>query len=243
MRRRRKPRVVWLPPAASDRLGANPAIAGFQQGAFDFFLDILGPGSVTGNTATGYVAINSDLPSAEFQASNVAAVSLSDIENSGYRLRRVVGKIFVSMFQSLAVSEDIPQVLVTAGLIVLRVDGSGTPLSAADPRAYDPSSITNWGDPWIWRRSWMLSNFTEADPLGLPLFPDTNTNFPSALDGPHVDAKTARRIGPEERLFLIASATVAKAGGGGNAHISITGELRCLGTMVTSAGNRRNASR
>lgn len=242
MRRRRKPRVVWLPPDGNNRLGANPAVGGYQQGAFDFFLDILGPGTVAGDSTTGYVAINSDIPSAAFQSGGLALVSLSDIESSGYRLRRVVGKIYVSLFQSLAVAGDVPQVLVTAGLIVLRCDAGGQPLSAANPALYSPAAISSWADPWMWRRSWMLTNFPEAEAVGLPLFPDTNI-AQTVVDGQHVDAKVARRIGQEERLFLVATATAAKAGGGGNAHVSITGELRCLASMLTSVGNRRNASR
>lgn len=243
MRRRRKPRVVWLPPDSNNRLGANPAASGLQAGAFDFFLDILGPGSVAGDNVTGYVAVNSDIPPPEFQFSGLNAVSLSDIESSGYRLRRVVGKIYVSLFQGLTAIGDIPQVLITVGLIVLRCDPSGAPLSAATPGSYSPAMINSWMDPWIWRRSWMMTNFVEAAGIGLPAFPETNCNEPGSLDGPHIDAKTARRIGPEERLFLVANAMVAKAGDGGNAHVSITGELRCVASLLTSTGNRRNASR
>lgn len=242
MRRRRKPRVVWLPPDSNNRLGANPAVGGFNAGAFDFFLDILGPGSVAGDSTTGYIAVNADIPTAEFQSSGLAVTSLADIYSSGYRLRRIVGKVYVSLFQSLAEAGDIPQVLVTAGFIVLRVDPGGQPLSAATPASYSPAAINGWADPWIWRRTWMLSNITEAVALGLPLFPDTNV-AQTTFDGQHVDAKTARRIGQEERLFFFANAMVAKAGGGGNAHVSITGEVRCVASMLSMAGNRRNASR
>lgn len=242
--RRRRPRVVWLPPDANNRIGANPATTGSQAGAFDFFIDILGPGSVAGDHAAGLVPINADIPTAEFQTGGLAVTSLADIESSGYRLRRVVGKLWVSLFQNATAIGDIPQVMVTAGLIVLRVDQAGIPLAvAATTQQYSPANINSWADPWMWRRSWMLSNFAEATAVGLPLFPDTNTNAPGTFDGPHVDAKVARRIGPEERLFLVADAMVVKAGDGGSAHVSIQGDLRCVASVLNMAGNRRNASR
>lgn len=89
----------------------------------------------------------------------------------------------------------------------------------------------------------MLSNFAEAIALNLPLYPDNNQNMGSVMDGPHVDAKSQRRVGNEERLFLIADAMVAVAGGGGSFSVQWFADLRPVGSILKMAGNRRNASR
>lgn len=246
-RRKRRPKVVWLPPAAENRLGANPAITGASQGAFDFFVGF-GPGAVlVGDTVTGIIPIVSDIPSAAFQGSALAVENLSDIYNSGYRLRRVVGKIFCCCSQtSGAPVGEVPRFLVTAGIIVLRVNQDGTP-TQANFSNYNPSIINNWADPWVWRRSWMLDNFAEAIAVDTrAAFPENNVNTGSVMDGPHVDVKTGRVIALEERLFLVTAITAVlsgEAGGATTSQVHFTGELRMVGSLRNMAGNRRNASR
>lgn len=67
----------------------------------------------------------------------------------------------------------------------------------------------------------------------------------SLYTGPHVDQKTARVVGPEERLFLDVTATVLFDGAGAatTTGFLIHSNLRVLGSMRTQLGNRRNASR
>lgn len=241
---RRRPRVVWLPPDPNLRVGHNPATNANQTGAFDFTLSPAGP-ITTGDLFTAPpIAMVSDLPGPQFNVGGTG--TLSDIENSAYRLRRIVGKIFCSMGQSPTGSAaDSSGILITAGFIVLRVDIAGVPLgAAASSNAYSPGAISGWGDPWIWRRSWRLSNFTSAILKGSrAAFPETNIeNGPAAVDGPHVDQKTARIVGPEERLFFVIGA-VATDSGTNPWTLSVQGEIRCLGSMRVASGNRRNASR
>lgn len=245
MRRRRKPRVVWLPPAAEARNQViNPAISDASVGAFSFNINVAGTG--LGTYATGLIPMVSDIPAVPFQSGGLPISTLADIQSSGYRLRRCVGKIYAGLGQNDTTQGDTPQVLVTAGLIVLRVREDGTPLlPVASYDDYSPAIIKNWSDPWIWRRSWMFSNLQEAIFLQQPLFADSNQAYGSVMDGPHVDARTARIVGPEERLFLSVTAQVAAAGTNpaGTALVYIWGEMRFVASMRTMAGNRRNASR
>jgi len=245
MARRRSPKVVWLPPTNANSLGTNTT--GYQI----FSVDAAGG---TGSFAVGEIPLTIDSQSDPLAAES----SLSDVEDSGYRLRRVVGKIFISAVQNSdpAVTPLIPsRFLVTAGLIVRRSDDTtGKSLAAltADAELLGPGEIRNYGDPWIWRRSWILYN------LGIPradnqIFndqgPTNNYTFGSGgiQDGPHVDAKTARIVGPEERLFLDVSSTVlvqsADNQGGEFSPITVVTDLRILASMRTTVGNRRNASR
>lgn len=118
----------------------------------------------------------------------------------------------------------------------------------ANPQNASPSTLANVQDPWVWRRSWDISNSNAAaltaDPNSAAL-PPSNVNYGGGImDGPHVDAKTARIVGPEERLFL----DVAIEGINGDSQatpgaVVLLADLRVLASMRTNQGNRRNASR
>jgi len=245
MARRRAPRVVWLPPTNSHSLGSGSS--GYQI----FGVDVGGP---IGEFSVGEIPLTIDAQSDPLDP----ATSLADVENAGYRLRRIVGKIFVSMVQNgdPAVQELIPRVLaVTAGIIVRRTEETtGQSLVQQSGQFLElaaPSEIRNYGDPWIWRRTWLLYNnaFDIGDNISWnDQGPTNNYTFGSGgvMDGPHVDAKTARIVGPEERLFLDVSATILSPpvqGGQEIAQVLCLTDLRILATMRNNVGNRRNASR
>jgi len=176
-----------------------------------------------------------------------AGVTLADVESSGYRLRRIVGKIWVGARQ---VDENVPPAFIcTAAFIVLRVDPtSGLPL--AIPGNYYAGSIRQSGDPWIWRRSWVVGNFAATNASG-GFANGSSFNGGSnwgtvggVADGPHVDQKTARVVGPEERLFLTLNTTILEQGDPQlTGSVRYVWDLRVLGSMRSTTGNRRNASR
>jgi len=231
--RRKKPRVVWLPTTPENSVG-NQNASNFQS----FALDVSG---VVGTNTVGEIPLVIDGSDSDQQPTR----TLSDVENSGYRLRRIVGKIFIHGGQ---IQEATPsKVLVTVGLIVRRIDPL-TQRSMAEETTngalLSPSDIENIADPWIWRRTWAIGNANATGAVE-PDWPPTNfAHGPSALDGPHIDQKTARIVGPEEKLFLDASGTVISAGDPEVAQaIFILTDLRVLASMRVSSGNRRNASR
>jgi len=234
MRKRTKPRVVWLPPTDVNPINGQAPDSGLK--AFIVEVTNVSPNGI----AVGEIPLVIDSQDDPLDP----ATSLADIESSGYRLRRIVGKIFVLCLPSD--ESQILAVVVTAGLIIRRsnpVDGKSYASLTLDPELSHPAQIPNYGDPWIWRRSWLLGN-TDGG-LTVPLPPDNL--FFSALDGPHVDQKTARIVGPEERLFLNVGITIAETTSPGVGEIpqkvKIFTDLRVLASMRTSSGNRRNASR
>lgn len=119
---------------------------------------------------------------------------------------------------------------------------------------YNPQlTITN-REPWIWRRSWMLNPFGPSPALqvnnaGAPqfiiatdtdngvAFPATNTSYGSVLDGPHIDAKTARRIRKHERLWVAMTAAPYPEGSTidpdvfAAVRVTSTIDVRCLGVL------------
>ena len=246
MRRRTKPKVVWLPQtnalsldtAARSTWGLASVALNPNGGQPASTVEV--PLVIDGNPTTDPLATNA---------------SLSSVESSGYRLRRIVGKVYCFLAQTEQASEDIYGI--TVGFIVRRVDpNTGVSLASATPTEVDVGDIDNTMDPWIWRRSWVLSNgpiFSVASVAPLTNIdaaqiagkgPSTNfgTHYQSGNDGPHVDQKTARIVGPEERLFMDCSG-IPIISAGTACSLVVIYELRFLASMRTAIGNRRNASR
>lgn len=235
MRRRTKPRVVWLPATN------NNSVSPDSRSGIGTFILSTGVDASNRNQAEVPILIDGN-------PSVLTAATLDDVENNGYRLRRIVGKIFC--FQQQVAGNNPAAVIVTAGLIVRRVSPTtGFSLAFLDGtgKQIDTQDLDNWGDPWIWRRSWVLANALSTDGGDSTIAdvgPFSNMEYGSVADGPHVDAKTARIVGPEERLFLDVTVGVLEGlTAGGVNDVKVVFDLRCLASMRTGAGNRRNASR
>jgi len=240
-RRTRRPRVVWATPTDEFALdGQVNSLSTYSTFVHD--LVAVNPGVHTGSI----VPVIKDKSADPIEPTN----TLADLYNSGYRLRRIVGKIWLAAEQSGEATP--PAAICTAGFMILRTDALGEPLNV-DTDAYFPNIIDTAPDPWIWRRSWIVANHTssrgstggfETPSVARVGGPNNNYGVGGNMDGPHVDAKTARIVGPDERLFLICSTTAIASG---NADIPLTvqwlTDLRVLLSLKTNLGNRNNASR
>jgi len=136
-------------------------------------------------------------------------VTLGDYQNNGYFIKRIVGKVFISCQQSA--TDTVFGAIVGCGFFCARADDSsaqGDPIgadSAANRNEnYSVLRTTNTREPWLWRRTWVLSNqlATDAGFSGEKAFPRTNVDYGSVMDGPHIDIKTARRLDEGERLYF-----------------------------------------
>lgn len=134
--------------------------------------------------------------------------------------------------------------------MVLRVSSvTGLPLSGVSDKSYNPLSRDAVRDPWIWRRVWMLSNGSQdtSDVIeeAFGQGPQTTAEYGSIQDGGHIDAKTARVIGPEERLcFCVGTKALPMLRIGFDIPSLIVGyaDWRILASP-RRASNRKNASR
>lgn len=241
MRRRTRPKVVWLPLTNANALG---------EGFVVYNIDTVIANGASGEVAVGSVSEIPIVADAQ-QGINDVDASIADVTGSAYRLRRIVGKIWVQCDQP---AQDTPQsVIVTAGFIIRKADSnSGASLASFASGLDDihPGDQDNTGDPWIWRRSWTLGNNNATSLLAPQSFPTVNWGKEYAggiAEGPHVDQKTARSVGPEERLYLDVAATVLGEGSDPAETVAVTvaywTDIRVLGSVRTSSGNRNNASR
>lgn len=251
--KRRKPRVIWLPQDRFNRIGVLPGVGatlGTQQALGTGVL--LAPGLGGSSTTSVYPLVGD--PPANIALAGAAGTSLSDLISSGYRLRRVVGKLFVQVYQSNPAATYDPafpnNFIVTAGIIVLRVDDLGLPINPTT-ELYSTQILDSTMDPWVWRRSWRLANQINLINSGAPNSANVstaalpgNSYAGSVADGPHVDQKTARVVSNEERLFLVMT-VVSLDGGDAQTTwpIEFQWDFRFVATLRSNMGNRRNASR
>jgi len=239
-RRKRRPSVAWLPIDVQE---SSQTIC-FLTGSNNI--------PATPNTLNTVIhTLTVDYPAEAIRAAAPTQLqTMADFEESGYRLRRIVGKCFVGVLQESDEAPTEPPIscLFGAGFMVLKVNpADGSPLLIANPNNYSPLSLSNVRDPWIWRRTWLLTNLLQAGQnatvSGYAQAPTFNGDYGSVQDGPHIDQKTARRISSEERLFFIASACNIGDASGVVGTVQWLLDYRLLASPLRVMGNRRNASR
>lgn len=237
--RRRKPAVLWLPnynPVTLNLEGNTSLLSGQVN-----INTVGGVGATPSGNLTGIYPIVAD--------TQIQAVTLTDAQAVSYRLRRIVGKCLVSVDQLTGATQN-PCAVVSAGFIILRIDtATNNPIAGATPNVYSTLDCSSVQDPWIWKRTWVLSNGSGT--LGTApkygFWPYNNAGYPSVTDGPHIDQKTARRVSAEERLFFIISAVpgnmVGDSPGAGGGVVRFYLDYRVLVSISRGTGNKRNASR
>ena len=133
--------------------------------------------------------------------------SVTKSKGQSWLLKRLVGNIFCQYVNADGNSDPSQfwrQALVTAGFFVSRNIDSIQGEPDLDYDEYDPMFLDNITNPWIWRRSWILSN-----PEGNVVrddFPIANSNYVGDASGPHMGSKVKRRILREQRLFFALTA-------------------------------------
>lgn len=200
-----------------------------------------------------------DVP-AETPVGSGIAENLSTFIGNEYFLKRIVGRFTCSC--SSYVYSDTPQatqVILGAGFFIARADhpsaggaltagpiASGT--AAERKENYGPLHLETTREPWIWRRTWTMSpGVLSAAVSGVRVWNQSSTNqgpsgnFPynnlngSVAEGSHIDARTARRVGQDDRLFFaVQQQVVTYCGTAGSAVYNFddaTLDVRILGAL------------
>lgn len=240
--RRKRATGIWLPPSPYDRLAmpADTSITSVQQCAI---------GGAELGTPDGGAASSTNvvLPLiGDFNQEAIAGVtsdgpSLADM-TYGYSLKRIVGNFFIAPTQNTPVADSGSSWCVTMGIMVRRTQDTGAP-AVLDTFV---DTYAAWRDPWVFRRSWLLTNVVANDTFHpeRPVWPASNVDYNNALCNHRVDQKTRRTVKAEERLFM--SVTCTALNGVPTAPETVFDmywDLRFFGRVFQSAGNRNNASR
>lgn len=219
-RTKRRTRFTWLPTLGT----AGPEPGNDNSSGRSFTVAVLPDQS----SAVVISPITFDEP----REGDDTAISdpLGTILGNEYFLKRIVGKLFAAL-QGTRNSGDDPSVhpaaLFGAGFFIARANdsqqGSDQPIGSATASErqenYSPLSEDVIREPWIWRRTWILGNppfvlrenqlaaaNLTAQYLPFANAPSSTMEYGSVADGPHIDAKTARRIKQDERLFFVVAA-------------------------------------
>lgn len=204
-RRKRKSRGTWLPTFGVDQDSQQDDTYTVSGAQLELEVD-----PVVDPVPHTIIPITMDEPREEVAPTQ----SLADYIGSEYFLKRIVGKIHLLATRD---SDDGDyDVLVCAGFFVARCDeGGNAPIgytggsATAQFNDYNPLAQKTAREPWIWRRSWMLGdrpvNNTSVN-ASYEAFPRTNSSYGSIQDGPHIDAKTRRRVSSDDRLFFTLAA-------------------------------------
>lgn len=213
MRRKRRTKYLWLPPTGTTggTIDTDDGWNGVDFGSF-------GPG--LGGTTTMLVRpLILDESSEEQVDRNITGAAQTD-----YFLKRLVGKWWINR-QQLA-NDSGPATYVGAGIFVAKANDPDSNLSINQPiginvaagatvsfltsndqanaiLTYSPLAADAITSPWIWRRTWILSNAVSTTASPNNAFPRSTSECHSVADGPHMDAKTARRIRDGERLWAV----------------------------------------
>jgi len=243
---RRKRRYTWFPILGTQFGGGTENL-----GVFFNQLDTISPvrrDLVSNTVVTALVPDFSSENTADATTGDAFVSTLRDrVEGQDWLLKRLVGKIFVQNNQVLtSETEGWPYALVKAGFFVARADDDNQGVCSLAATEASPWGIQNVMNPWIWQRSWMLSNpgwgdASVGNSAGWPgRAPCTNYGGygSGVMDGPHIDSRVARRITKEHRLWFAITALGWAATGNPNvdvgaqaANISYTLDLRVLGAM------------
>ena len=209
-RRKRRSRGTWLQTLGS--IIDESATHRFNGIAFQVPVDPT-------QFITTIMPVTTDAPTYDGDAVTDETI-MGDVIGNEYFLDRIVGKLFLTATQGETTVPGVHiwyPILVGAGFFVARADdgnpsqpvgSTGTELELE--KAYSPLEAQNIREPWIWRRTWVLGKQGQMEYLGnggdlAGSFPVTNALYGSVLDGPHIDAKTKRRVGQDDRLWFALS--------------------------------------
>lgn len=218
MRRKRRTKYTWFPVFGTKINGDLDTSYGTVSSRIEG-LKPSADSSIIPSFGNGTLLCQAVLPDQTFQisaqgGSTTDQVSLRDfVEGQDWALKRIVGKAHLGIASGTpnpTAGAQWGTVLVTMGFFVGRSqdDNQGAPDFQDDE--VDPQNVDNVRQPWIWRRTWALSDFTITSP-GSSIavgntFPSTTSGYGDMASGPHIDSKVSRRIRREERLWLAISA-------------------------------------
>lgn len=235
--RRRRAKYLWFPILGTINDNADPPELG-ELSPF-FISHAVGAPSLELNNVD-IIPLTLDNPVNEQLAAAGETLGTA-IGGRDWFCRRIVGQCFVSL--ATVVGQVQSSVLVTCGIFVARADPSGinpigNNIAVEREQTYNPLSVRTISEPWLWRRSWHLGNVnsTVVDVNPARNFPAANSGYGDVRSGPHVDAKTARRISEDDRLWF----AVSSIGTGGNANtgtnVQVVADFRILGQLRRSKG-------
>lgn len=228
MRTRRRRRLVWFPTRYDDDNDPDKLCT--------IRRSTIGVGVAQRDAFLNIHSIIQDNPveAESFLDDAIGALPVILMANE-YFIRRIVGKFFCSIVSKNTTAASC---VVTMGLFIARQDSGEAPALDLPVGAltqaiqlYDPANPNTTREPWIWRRQWQLSNALHPSDFGDGNGPATNRTCGSVLDGPHVDAKTMRKVSQGDRLWMAVSTRPFGGIGTAEGEVAYEWDFRVLGNL------------
>lgn len=246
---RRRRRLTWFPT-----LGTGNIVLDSDPPHREILLNVANNGG--SNIIT--VPLTFDQPQQGRGAITTEQTPLDDFIGSEYIIERIVGNQYYNLAtDGVRSAVNLGRaILVTAGVFVARADDldpnspAGGAILAEELRNYSPSSVENIREPWMFRRTWLLgagptglfgvtgelfsSNAAAGEIRTLTAYPSSNVYYGTAVGGPHVDIKSARRVRQDERLWWVTTAQNFPTGTATVGTFTVVGmfDYRILGQLV-----------
>jgi len=206
-RRSRGSNGRWFPTAQLDQ--------GFAQTA--------STGAASSLTFNPIIADGLDEPANEQNLVSAPGL-LGAVLTTSYLIKRIVGSVFVGTALNTSTAPTGFGVKVAAAIFVAQVDNDGQLLNTA---AWDPFDDDAAQKPWMWRRAWHLG--AQDSGPNYYQWPLTNAEYGSLREATHVDVKSKRVVGYENRLFIVyASRSLENVA----SEVMWSSQLRLFGKMV-----------
>lgn len=233
MYRKRRNKQTWFPVLPTQYDEDTPQLSFYETSeSVSFTAQTRALGGV------GFSPVIPDYTVTPEDATNPDQTLADYTQGQDYFLRRIVGKVWGGPCLDPA---GPPDWVIGMGFAIVPVSDNGQP-DFTDPsdlqNTYSPISSQASTSPWIWRRTWRLTNSLSTEVgEGLAISaPPTIQGCGSVMDGGHVDAKTMRRVRKHERLFWFFQAWAQAADELNNQYDYVVGvDVRALGSMRRSS--------
>lgn len=201
---RRKRRFTWLPPIGSlavvDQATATLAA---RTGQLTVPAD-------AGAWTTAVIELTYDQPH-EPGPLTAADTPLVDFIGQEYLLERIVGR-FLASYSNGDTLTGYRNVILGAGFFVARADTTPTsPIGeAADLEDdYNPLTSSTAREPWLWHRTWILSNNTQlaGTEIGEIAIGASSTRADQFPNADSIDTNSRRIVGNDDRLWFAMGVT------------------------------------
>lgn len=240
-RRFRKRRGVWLPLLGSDWTAGEGA-EHYNDASITFESAPVGNRRADGVESEVFPVVPDFTWTVHNDGTSRAASLHERTSGNCWKLDRIVGRCAITCWESdadIPAEDQWPYIQVGAGFFVARSEEGQDSVPDLFSDEYDVLAADNIRNPWIWRKTWILTN-----PAGSRIFRDdfpiATTQCSSPYQSADVDVKSKRMIRPEHRLWFTYSVIgwngtteeIADVGAQPRALGNV--DIRCFGTIVNN---------
>jgi len=214
--RRRRKKVTWIPPNGTQITLAQ--VPDFNSTLFQWELTLNANASYSTIQILPFSPFDKPVEGGDVGDAGIGpgGSTLQDVVGNEYLVERIVGNHYGTVISSDSSGQSaVLGVVMALGIFVARADETNQNQPIGPAINYNPFELGNSREPWMFRRTWLLSNhqrtftdfatnFTGVERAPTTAFLDApvwTTDYHGLRTGPFFDVKSKRRIRTDERLW------------------------------------------